>query len=95
MIPADGWMIEGEVNVEEIISYEKKKGEKMTMKECINQYWVGEDETKKAKPTNVGVDLQPSPVLLGGSKVLNGGGKMIVLCVGKCSRQGEFAQIVQ
>jgi magnesium-transporting ATPase (P-type) len=34
--------------------------------------------------------MLPSPIVLGGSEVMSGEGKMIVLCVGKSSRIGDF-----
>lgn len=36
----------------------------------------------------------PSPIILGGSEVIKGDGRMVVLCVGRHSRVGHFVHEV-
>lgn len=70
-----------------------KIGPKMTMKESINMHFYMSEKNIEKKLSDQH-ELHPSPVILSGSRVISGCGKMIVLCVGKYSRRGEFISLI-
>lgn len=76
------------MRVQEIVSYEMKTGNKMTMKESINSYWMRTEKEIVNKKYIDQNELQATPVVLSGSNVISGSGKMIALCIGKYSRRG-------
>ncbi len=70
------------------------------MKGCISHIErTLKDRTKintminKVRPENSKV--QYSPVVLGGSTVIEGEGRMMVFCVSKYSRKGEFELLLK
>lgn len=70
--------------------------EKDTLKKCIMDIKNAIQKNPAYNEKSVDLDLvksKKSPVLLSGSTVKSGEGRMIVLCVGKHSRRGEFLSL--
>lgn len=63
--------------------------EKDTLRKCIADIKTALDSNEKSMSL-ADVKSPKSPVLLGGSTVKAGEGRMMVLCVGKYSREGHF-----
>ena len=87
MIPADGWLIDGnniEVSEQNTTSYIETR--KSTFRDCLLEMKAKVES--RYEPESIISEC--SPALLGGSLVQNGYGRMIVLCVGKLSRKGSL-----
>lgn len=86
-ITADGWLIEASsLLVDEKYTSEFVEVRKDVMRSCVELLKPLIEEGKEFVSSC-------SPVLLSGSLVKSGEGRMVVLAVGKLSRRGEFAAL--
>lgn len=92
-IPADGFLIESsEITTDE----SAMTGETMPMKKNVLKYCIEQRNQILADNQRDGNSSHEvaSPVLLSGSKVLSGEGKMVALAVGKLSAIGKIQNIL-
>lgn len=92
--PGDAIVIEGfSIQVDESsMTGESKPMQKETFESCLAK----KDAFFKKNPNQklTSHDL-PSPVILAGTKVLNGSGKMLIICVGKHSTIGKINELLE
>jgi Ca2+ transporting ATPase len=92
--PADGILLEGfSVQVDESsLTGESKPMNKASFSECMAKYdaWIRNNPGKVMSSHQL-----PSPVILAGTKVINGTGKMIIINVGKHSAIGSINEIIE
>ena len=71
-------------------------GETLPIRKDIYENCLKEkDDTLKHKdPKDIHAHDIPSPIMLSGSKVLSGDGKMIIIAVGKYSAMGKIQSIL-
>ena len=83
-VPADGWLIDGkDLTVSEPhITNSNIQVTKNVFRECLVSL-----RERMAQAEGV-VGSETSPVMIGGSQVVSGEGRMLVLCVGALSREG-------
>ncbi|KAJ3328422.1 Calcium-transporting ATPase 10, plasma membrane-type [Blyttiomyces sp. JEL0837] len=86
MLPADGILVSG-FNV--IVDESSNTGE------SIEIYKAAYDKMKENKSAVVGDEKEPDCFLTSGSRVVDGAGKMIVLCVGDHSVQGKALALLR
>jgi len=89
-IPADGLLLEGhDVTTDEsAMTGETDPMKKADMKECLEKKKENMHELANEKePINHKV---PSPIVLSGTRVLSGEGKMVVVAVGELSALGKI-----
>lgn len=88
LVPADGWLIEGHsITVSEPYINNDIELRKNVFKECLLELKTKLD---KLSEEDADIDCECSPIMIGGSQVLSGNGRMLVLCVGRLSRQGAI-----
>lgn len=82
-IPVDGLVVEARDVIldESSMTGESHEVYKNTIDKCLNHGTVGKDS--------------PSPVIISGSKIVSGEGKMVVLVVGKENRMGKLSEMIQ
>jgi Ca2+ transporting ATPase len=91
--PGDGIVIDGfSIQVDE----SSMTGESKPMaKEHLDACLVKREALLKKGTPKFGLHELPSPVVLAGTKFLNGSGKMIIIAVGKHSTIGKINEIIQ
>lgn len=92
-VPGDGIVIDGfSISVDE----SSMTGESKPMnKEHLEACMVRRQALLDKGITKFGLHDLPSPVMLAGTKILNGSGKMIIICVGKHSTIGKINEIIE
>ena len=92
--PADAILIEGfSIQMDESsVTGESKPMGKLVLEDCLAKK---DQALTKLKGGKLGHHDVPSPVILAGTKVLNGTGKMLVINVGKYSAIGKIKDIVE
>ena len=92
-IPGDGIVIDGfSIQMDESsMTGESKAMVKEHLESCITK----RESLIKKGATKFGLHEIPSPVILAGTRVLNGSGKMIIIAVGKHSTIGKINEIIE
>lgn len=92
--PGDCIVVEGfSIQVDESsMTGESKAMQKEPLENCVakKEAILQKNPNKKLEAHEI-----PSPVILAGTKILNGSGKMIVICVGKYSTIGKINEIIE
>lgn len=93
-VPGDGIMIGGfNLHIDESsMTGETKPMHKDLLEKCVEkkQMLIKEKGIEKIQHHDV-----PTPVILAGTKVVNGGGTMLVVNIGKNSSIGKISKIVE
>lgn len=92
--PGDAIVIDGfSIQVDESsMTGESKPMQKETLDSCLAKR---EAFLKKNPGAKLGAHDIPSPVILAGTKILNGSGKMLIICVGKNSTIGKINELLE
>jgi magnesium-transporting ATPase (P-type) len=93
-IPTDGYLFNAnEITIDEsAMTGESDAIKKNIVEKCMQK--AGYVKADPSKVGNIGKHDIPSPIILSGTKVLTGEGKMLVLVVGELSCLGKIRELI-